>query len=101
MFSNKKLAKAFEYAVSRKSGDGDVWDGSMMRDIPMSQRLCVLEFSLSSDGTGFFARGNQSWGPITAVCLNLPPALRGKFAVYISKCGCTNIIYFSACSYSA
>ena len=71
MFSNKKLAKAFEYAVSRKSGDGDVWDGSMMRDIPMSQRLCVLEFSVSSDGTGFFARGNQSWGPVTAVCLNL------------------------------
>lgn len=36
--------------------------------------------SLCSDGSGFFNRGNRSWGPLTAICFNLPPWLRNKFA---------------------
>lgn len=47
----------------------------------VDERLFILECSASSDGAGFFSRGNQSWGPYTAVIMNLPPALRGKFAV--------------------
>lgn len=42
---------------------------------------CVIELSTCTDGTGFKKKGNQSWGPYTAVILNLPPVLRGKFAV--------------------
>lgn len=43
-------------------------------------RRNVLFTSVSSDGTFFFARGNQSWSPYTGVCFNLPPWLRNKFA---------------------
>ena len=113
MYGNKKLAQALAYATTRVPGDGDVWDGRVLRDMPngahsvfhardndshtrtnvvpsthtklfpSEERLCVLQGSVCSDGTGFFSRGNLSWGPYTAVILNLPPALRGKFAVSI------------------
>ena len=43
-------------------------------------RKSVLYMSACSDGAGFFSRGNQSWGPYTAVCMNLSPWLRNKFA---------------------
>ena len=35
MFALPKLAEAFEYAFHRQPGDGDVWDGGVMRDIPL------------------------------------------------------------------
>ena len=34
MFANPMLARAFGYAATRVPGDGDVWDGTIMRDIP-------------------------------------------------------------------
>ena len=34
MFVNPMLARAFGYAATRVPGDGDVWDGAIMRDIP-------------------------------------------------------------------
>ena len=34
MFANPMLARAFGYAATRVPGDGDVWDGAIMRDIP-------------------------------------------------------------------
>ena len=34
MFANPMLGRAFGYAVTRVPGDGDVWDGEVMRDIP-------------------------------------------------------------------
>jgi hypothetical protein len=34
MFGNPMLARAFGYAATRVPGDGDVWDGAIMRDIP-------------------------------------------------------------------
>ena len=34
MFANPMLARAFGYAATRVPGDGDVWDGEVMRDIP-------------------------------------------------------------------
>ena len=43
-------------------------------------RKTVLFLSVCTDGAGFFSRGNQSWGPYTGVCFNLPPWLRNKFA---------------------
>lgn len=46
----------------------------------LAQRKFVLYMSACTDGTGFFNRGNQSWGPYTGVCFNLPPWLRNKFA---------------------
>ena len=42
MYLNPKLAEAFEYGATRKPGDGDVWDGKVMRDIPIgTQRICT------------------------------------------------------------
>ena len=35
MFGVPRLAEAFEYAYHRKPGDGDVWDGSVMQEIPL------------------------------------------------------------------
>ena len=34
MFAVPQLAEAFEYASHRVPGDGDVWDGRVLRDVP-------------------------------------------------------------------
>ena len=34
MFAVPQLAEAFEYAAHRVPGDGDVWDGRVLRDVP-------------------------------------------------------------------
>jgi hypothetical protein len=34
MFGVRQLAEAFEYAYHRVPGDGDVWDGRVLRDVP-------------------------------------------------------------------
>ena len=44
-------------------------------------RRKILYISVCTDGAGFFNRGNQSWGPYTGVCFNLPPWLRNKFGL--------------------
>lgn len=38
MFAVPKLAHAMEYASTRRTGDGDVWDGRVMRGIPLGTR---------------------------------------------------------------
>ena len=35
MYGNPRLAEALEYAFHRRPGDGDVWDGEVMKDIPL------------------------------------------------------------------
>ena len=42
MFANPFLAEALGYAATRKTGDGDVWDGEMMRNIPPGTFCSVL-----------------------------------------------------------
>ena len=42
-------------------------------------RRMIVYMSACTDGSGFFTRGNQSWGPYSAVIFNLPPRLRNKF----------------------
>ena len=46
----------------------------------IGQRRYVLYASACTDGSGFYSRGNQSWGPYTGVCFYLPSLLRNKFA---------------------
>lgn len=46
----------------------------------VEERKFVLYMSVCTDGSGFFQRGNLSWGPYTGICFNLPPWLRNKFA---------------------
>jgi hypothetical protein len=50
MFGVPRIAEAFEYAFYRKPGDGDVWDGSVMQEIPLgthaaSNHLILQEVS--------------------------------------------------------
>ena len=47
----------------------------------VEMRRKILYISVCTDGAGFFNRGNQSWGPYTGVCFNLPPWLRNKFGL--------------------
>ena len=35
MFGNAELARALGYAANRKVGDGDVWDGRMLSNVPL------------------------------------------------------------------
>ena len=44
LFSVPKLAEALEYACHRIPGDGDVWDGDIMKDIPLgiNNTFCYL-----------------------------------------------------------
>jgi hypothetical protein len=39
MFANPMLAEALGYAATRLPGDGDVWDGSVMREIPTGTHI--------------------------------------------------------------
>ena len=43
MFAVPKLAEALEYAFHRRPGDGDVWDGRIMRDIPLGYQYYLFE----------------------------------------------------------
>jgi hypothetical protein len=44
MYANKNLAKALQYATTRATGDGDVWDGEMLRDIPPGQSSLLMRY---------------------------------------------------------
>jgi hypothetical protein len=48
MFSNPMLAEAFEYGANRRSGDGDVWDGRVMRDIPIGTLIILHIITLNN-----------------------------------------------------
>jgi hypothetical protein len=42
MFNVPSLAQAFEYACHRQPGNGDVWDGRVLRDVPLGTCLPCL-----------------------------------------------------------
>jgi hypothetical protein len=50
MFAIPELAQAFKYPTTRARGDGDIWDGELMRDIPEDRPLTTIYLLLSSDG---------------------------------------------------
>ena len=80
MYAVPQIAYAMQYAMLRVPGDGDCWDGEILRDTTMETRASTLFFMATTDGAVFTPGKSQTFTPCTGQCLNLPPRLRTSFA---------------------
>ena len=71
--------QALHYPTYRESGDGDCWDGSLLRNWTRQQMLDVLALSFSSDAAVLQMWKKYSFTPVVAQLLSLPPHLRCTF----------------------
>ena len=58
------------------AGDGDVWDGELLRGLPAANRVHTMCLSVCSDGSILKRYRNHTYTPILVRLLNLPPHLR-------------------------
>ena len=74
------FANAMEYHLTRERGDGDIWDGAVMREwemtVPIQVRQHVIHVSISCDAACFCTTTKQNIIPIVMTILNLPPITR-------------------------
>jgi hypothetical protein len=73
-----RLAEALHYVTTRETGDGDAWDGSVLCDTPMEERLNSVHVALTADATEL--ADQVSYTPVVLRWLQLPPWLRHLFA---------------------
>jgi hypothetical protein len=75
----------YRYASERDEGknadkDGDVWEGSVLRNEPKEKRRRILYFSWCNDAAIFQSYRMLSFSPWVMECLNLPPNQRHSFS---------------------
>lgn len=83
MFRVPELARAFSYPINREKGDGDVWDGEILKQWTDLMIRKIIALSFSSDGTVLQNWKERSFTPCVGQFLNLPPHLRQSSLGYL------------------
>ena len=83
MYEVPELANALKYPISRETGDGDVWDGALLKDWTDEMKTNVLPLAFSSDGTVLQKWKQLSFTPCVVQLLSLPPHLRQSSLGYL------------------
>ena len=70
------------YAANRSDDerDGDVWDGTVLKDEPKATRRVVIYLSGCNDAAVFQSYRQLSFSPWVFECLNFPPHQRHSFS---------------------
>lgn len=83
LYDVPELAKAMRYPLDRKEGDGDVWDGELLRKWTKEMILKIIPLAFSSDATVLQVWKGLSFTPCVGQVLTLPPHLRQSSLGYI------------------
>ena len=83
MYQVPQLAHALKYPTYREPGDGDVWDGELLKEWSTEMRTNVLPFAFSSDATVLQKWKQVSFTPCVVQLLSLPPHLRQTSLGYL------------------
>ena len=78
-----ELAKAMRYPLDRDKGDGDVWDGKLLKEWTDEMILKIIPLVFSSDATVLQAWKNKSFTPCVGQLLSMPPHYRQSSLGYI------------------
>lgn len=60
--------------------DGDVWDGTQLRNVPRSERRTTMYFGWCNDASVFKKFKEENRSPWMMECFNVPPQHRYTFA---------------------
>ena len=77
-FGVKELAQAFRYALERESGDGDCWDGKVMKRIAptVAEMVYTVHCAMCADGAVMESWKQTSYIPVYLMFLQWPPKMR-------------------------
>lgn len=80
---DKRIPQAFLYPLTRSKGDGDVWDGKLLKNWTEEDIRSKTALAMSSDAAVMQTWKQTSWTPVVAQMLKLPPHLRTTFHGYL------------------
>jgi len=72
----------YRWASTRESNvrDGDVWEGTVLRQVPLLERLTTIFFGWCNDAAVFKRFKEESFSPWVMECFNIAPEHRYTFA---------------------
>jgi hypothetical protein len=77
------LARAMRYPLNREEGDGDVWDGTLLKQWTEDMMLKIIPLAFSSDASVLQVWKQLSFTPCVGQLLSFPPHLRQSSLGYI------------------